>query len=49
MKRMKRFWGNEDGFAMLQVSFLLGVVAVAIVIVLFLVNNGGASLGAYIL
>jgi Flp pilus assembly pilin Flp len=48
MKRMKRFFKNEDGFAMLQISFLLGFVAIAILTVLFVVNAGGGSVGAYI-
>lgn len=42
-------FGNEDGLGMVQVSVLLGFIAVAFIIALFVMGCGGANVGAYIL
>lgn len=49
MKRMKRIYYCEDGLGMLEISMLLGFVAIAIIIALFAANTGGAAVGAGII
>ena len=46
MKRMIRLFSNEDGHGMLEVSMVLGLVAVAIVIALFAARMGASAAGA---
>lgn len=43
MKRMRRLFDFEDGFGMLQLSMLLGFIAVAIAIAMFVMSTGGAA------
>ncbi len=46
MERVKRFFKSEGGHGALEVSTVLGFVATAILIALFIINAGGAILGA---
>lgn len=46
MKRMVRFFSNENGHGMLEVSMVLGLIAVAIVIALFAARIGRSAIGA---
>ena len=46
MKRMVRLFSNEDGHGMLEVSMVLGLIAVVIVIALFAARIGGSAIGA---
>jgi len=43
---MIRLFSNEDGHGMLEVSMVLGLIAIAIVIALFAARMGGAAVGA---
>lgn len=46
MERMRRFFRNEGGYGVLEVSTVLGFVATAILIALFIANAGAAMPGA---